>query len=100
MSILNRFTNLFKRKTKTEPETVVALPVSPEEMKEVNIFSRDQLSMDLGLFPSQVEDTFIELEKDGLIECRMMDGNVYAIVPKGVDLMKAMQEKKQSIMFR
>ncbi len=85
--MMRRFINWVRRRKEVE---------RPEELEgneNVKIFSRNQLAEALGMFPSQVEKTLIELQEKGIIECHMYQGELYAIVPRDFDLDKALTDK-------
>lgn len=64
-----------------------------QEEVDYKVFSCTQLAEGLQMFPSVVEKTLKELEERGIIECRIYQGEVYAIIPKDFDLEKALSKK-------
>ncbi len=85
--MMSRFINWVRRRKEVEK------PEELEANEDVKIFSRNQLAEALGMFPYDVEKTLIELQKKGIIECHMYQGELYAIVPIDFDIDKALIDK-------
>lgn len=56
----------------------------PEEEKK--ILSVDEIAEELGMFPSDIEETVKQLQEQGLVTCYILEGNIYVVPNEGEDL--------------